>query len=1859
MPFTIQPLEQDTQIRPFGTALDPAVRSLTTFDYSPERAWRQAAATNVRGSIAGGPSLSRFMEFGNEQRYLPVAPRPALTAAVLPDTAAFYRRQLGAVDFAAIDPYSTLDQGADQAQQAVGGDPFAAVRGIQDFLAAKDIDLFGVGSSGAPSRAADYALALPLTVLGKLTGNQNLVSSISGLIPRGGAAKPEDDVYYRLHADPRYWQAIIRADPKQLAQLARDFASKFVDPGVNAYAVEQLTAQLTRDRQLALGQTSGNDRTDYLAKQNLARQMEGGLVRANLGSFIAGVGRQATGISGQELLSIIPFVGTQLAQAIDPVSPEVEEVWQSLTPEDRAGRLNEAGLKAMATDVIASLPAFGGLGTVMEVARAGTGMAKVLATSYDALLRASAWTAGAGLTMAVTNWGLSAYSPEYAETIGKEVDLARPISGSFLAGEVNQIGYFATGTWGAYGVARTSSRILSRALKPGLSHVIQGIGLPETPLYQYALGGARVSDALAAAGFSTSSLRLSAIRMHLSYMDHLMRKPLINVHEAIAKGAKVLGLPELEELTIAERLNWSSEELMASLPGAHAKAIAGFKILSAAAKPAALFISEQGRRAENLVKSLARTIHDDMARMVFDDYGAEWVARQVGEVSEDAIRAEVRARVERLGRDFSALEGRIKGEEQWTQTLRAVHQLEFDTKNAELDAVMADRPGVPPTREAGRVALVTADHLWLDTADEAIAAIRASSDVKASRAIIRNLINSTREAEGWYVRNFRPRGFGRAVIKDMDSVNPESFVRWLEEVRPALLRRRMRVHEGAATADLPLNAFHSKLVDEGLWEIAFKPTDDAGRFVSYVHTTDELGRPHTFQTPWLDYPVSNVDNIEIGNRGRLMAKYDAVFRGFRTWRVVEFQRGLLYRNLTGGKYRLDVTPAQIEAFHKDVMSLASEYAVQPQTLGAVGEGPIGIGRAWKERINATAAKHFGDGAVPVRGGGRVEVDWSKVIADSYRQSLKLNFTAGLTSYMKAHFGAAGSAIALWSDIGYINFRFGLSPVFKLGEVEETIHLNALAGVNPHGDPWVEQLFARQGVGENHGIMTQEQTYDQMLIGTGRQAAPDRVATGYGFLSLRAPETLAQKQAKAVLQAKVEAHQQFVAGGNAVFASPRHSLEVELASLTDDAGNILPGMDDRADEISRILTGELRYDEVRAKNQVGAEFPDATWTTDPMELGTNLGYGTHGGVRTPPDWLDPDSLPEDRGLWHATTDVDSVHSLGLRSGYELERMGKGAKGLGGGGSYVSTTTDWVHADTIRERLLMATQAARNETTNRELLDYWLTLYDEMGMDPEVAFENLRSHVAYAASKIKTGAKTDAGVVSISTGRQKAVLAAQNEQELVAAMDQFLATGQGKYELVRAADSWLEHATSGESFQRYNSVILVSDWERVALADPRKIGIVQVGVKKGADYTPGPDTFEVQIASKDLWVLDRRILDQPLATDREGLLAQLRATLREDGQTVLPGMDAYHDDVVKALAAIDNERFPPGGVADNLGDVPGTPEFLINNINELDPTILTPVKNEQRSFLRRAISTGRNPIPFKQHQALLYRIEKLRRDFPALIRASGLTGFEDVMHQLKVPERNWLPFLMEDRELAQRFSSSGHPDDLAKLLAHGGDDAAARGKFDELYASEDWATITGLWSLADRAAADDAFRVHFFNPYRSALERSLNHPLIGIYPLSWALKAAREWTKFLYDNHTFAGLRLGMTPAVALNQIVRAQNAAFAMSNDEKLEDFIGLKGPLGSAALIFNLILPGDWSSIPFPASRTIRDLLRKGPYDTALGLPDQVGRIGLGRDARLLVESMGEIGELITPRLGGSPAPMPWEPLTGPQPVGLGGLEHR
>jgi hypothetical protein len=277
-------------------------------------------------------------------------------------------------------------------------------------------------------------------------------------------------------------------------------------------------------------------------------------------------------------------------------------------------------------------------------------------------------------------------------------------------------------------------------------------------------------------------------------------------------------------------------------------------------------------------------------------------------------------------------------------------------------------------------------------------------------------------------------------------------------------------------------------------------------------------------------------------------------------------------------------------------------------------------------------------------------------------------------------------------------------------------------------------------------------------------------------------------------------------------------------------------------------------------------------------------------------------------------------------------------------------------------------------------------------------------------------------------------------------------------------------------------------------------------------------------------------------------------------------------------------------------------------------------------RQAWKTLVDPTPFKDGLANDLAIKYLADDFAPMLRQFDRQTYNVLHRELRVPDSKMAEFIAEDRSLFQQWQDGEIT--MRDLMDHTAKYNAGQLEqltpgLEKLYASPEYAALEGMLRIGAKTAQTEAFGVHYFGSYRSSFERSLNHPVLGVYPASWAIKAGKEWFQFLFENKTFGGgaLHLGAAPAAFLQQITHQQAQWFAQNNDMTLDDWM-FKSPLSRWFFMFNLLLPGDWSNMPFPASRSIRDLLRgqANPVqifsDNMVG-PQSRGGLGVIRDFNL------------------------------------------
>jgi hypothetical protein len=1753
MPSTIKPIIDTTAGgRSYNLSAGPSWAWLERQTYNP--AFTQTAIGNrTRGKLGGGPTFDQFLA-DDPKKFTVLQPPLPLTQSILGgDTNAAGGKKVGQLSLDMLDPFGTL---AEASGSFSGNEtPVVGTGGGIDpgrFLQGKGMDLFGQSDAGIPARLTDYALALPLAILNKMRGVTSAEPSAnSGL-------------KYAFQADPGYWDLLgkNRTPPtdEQLHGLAMAVASRSgVIEGVNSYLVEQLTAQMKSDRDTAItALTSGNARLDYVAKwafaTTLANAQAGATPGAAAGDPMAArqmgaeawrqslTGGPLTGVgvagSAATFLSSIPFVGAQLAAGIAPVDA-LDAQWAALSVDTRRQYLEQASIKTGVIDFAVQLPLLSGLGGALAVMKGSEGIAGALYKGYDTILRSTQIVLSTGVAVAGANWAAEALWPEYSDILGTEIDRARPISKSSLAGVVNELGFWSAPTFGVVPAIRTAFRVESKVAKlvgigldrVGVPHPTLSQGTQELAFFRDGYGGSAVRSELTDAGLTgvDTSVKASFLSHLLNQVEATRRAPI----EAALRG-EATGIESIDALGPLEKEAWANDQLARTMHDGPGVAEGITRVLAYARKDRPLFPSEEGRRAWQAATNTGRVLDDQLAASVMREYGPNFIAgkRIVGVYEKDAMEAWARAKTTELGGDGTKL-GR-HDEAGWAQIIRTLHQHEFHALNGELAAAIEGQA----SGEAGKLGLIASDHIFADDARTLIERLKIAS-VDEQRALIAREIETKREAAAWFTDKYHPQA-GHA--KRPTNVSTDAYVAFLEDALSGLPSRRVNAAPGSSTALDPINAFQDKIDTQGTWTLAFKPVDAEGNFVSYVKSRSG----GVLKSPWVEYPLTGGDNIELGNRGYIASKIDSVFRGFRTRRLVEFQRGLIFRQLSAV---IDVLPEQIDAFHDGILKLAHDARLQAQTVGALAKLPdLAFSIKTEKEITALAHQVFGEGDLIGRDGKAIAMDWPDIIVKANRQSYKLNATAGLTSQLKT-MGAPGAAAAVASDQIYTAWRFGFSPLFKGGELVESAQLNAMRGVLRR-DPTMEALFVKGGFGNDGAVLQSELGFDPMIqaMTDGRSgwSPSQRAAASMSLYARRLPEDLGLARETASTQAVADARPFQPA------FRPAEGLDMQR------------------------LINEWEWSPARAQSLVdNAEMV-------PLELISPLRE------------IDRRARPE-----------PSLHG-------SLDALGAD---LGAEGQKVPVIVWW------------------DPATNHAVLadgNHRLAVAQEQGWTEIAAVVEARSTAEVGqAEHLVTATNVQEGIVVPKDGILKpSAFFTEAKQPL------------DLPPLADTPDGLLRQLHMTQARQPSEEGALLSQLDQI---------IGENGVH------PGLELRAKEILDR-LDTLEREKGDggpiMAFADQSPARQAELRSRMFDSGDLRPPGADPlgpavpFEPTPAELETAYAQWQRRPNNTND-LSEVAGTPEALFDNIL---PAFIAAEKKKGGvgPAAKKAFDTFNHPTNYKQGQALALQIDLFRDSFPALLRASGNDGLVQVFHDLHIPEKNWAPWLLEDRGLLDGWLNTKAPEDLAKLLDHAGSDAD-RAAFNELYASPEWEVLTSLWAINLQSARDEAFGVHFFSPYRSALERSINHPVLGIYPASWTIKAAREWSKFMFDNRTFGELRLGMAPAQAIAEISHNQQSTWAQTHDDTLLHYLE-KGPLGSTIFIFNLLMPGDWSSLPFPLSRSIREVLR-GDVSPGKILAANLDFLGATRDAQLVGESVGELQSLIF----GTPHPDPKRLLTGLSAKGVDG----
>ncbi len=137
-----------------------------------------------------------------------------------------------------------------------------------------------------------------------------------------------------------------------------------------------------------------------------------------------------------------------------------------------------------------------------------------------------------------------------------------------------------------------------------------------------------------------------------------------------------------------------------------------------------------------------------------------------------------------------------------------------------------------------------------------------------------------------------------------------------------------------------------------------------------------------------------------------------------------------------------------------------------------------------------------------------------------------------------------------------------------------------------------------------------------------------------------------------------------------------------------------------------------------------------------------------------------------------------------------------------------------------------------------------------------------------------------------------------------------------------------------------------------------------------------------------------------------------------------------------------------------------------------------------------------------------------------------------------------------------------------------------------ATADEATVMAAFEEGLRQSMKQAFKTHYFSSERSFLERTINHPYLGLYPASYMWgKVAPEFARFLLRRPF--GLD---APLVGLNAYNRVQQAVAAEQLNN--EDFANFLKENPDVIYLINILLPGTPENLPVNAPGYARHLSR-------------------------------------------------------------------
>lgn len=264
-----------------------------------------------------------------------------------------------------------------------------------------------------------------------------------------------------------------------------------------------------------------------------------------------------------------------------------------------------------------------------------------------------------------------------------------------------------------------------------------------------------------------------------------------------------------------------------------------------------------------------------------------------------------------------------------------------------------------------------------------------------------------------------------------------------------------------------------------------------------------------------------------------------------------------------------------------------------------------------------------------------------------------------------------------------------------------------------------------------------------------------------------------------------------------------------------------------------------------------------------------------------------------------------------------------------------------------------------------------------------------------------------------------------------------------------------------------------------------------------------------------------------------------------------------------------------VYDELADLPDF-QYLAEagyTLNIAGANEVARTMTAQNTLLGKALSRFPNVRAFKERQRVSQVFHEHGEAFEEAVNAINPKLWATMTEHYGITDA---------RQIAEAFIQE-------RMALASGDIDEAMAVFDAakpVINGHDMETVWQAFRESFRATSEQAFKTHYFSPTRGFLERTVNHPYLGIYPASYMWgKVLPELARFLVKRPF--GLNAPLVGLAAYQRVQQTLVAQLAM--DPELNEWVESSSKTGSLYLIAQL-LPATPDNIPANAPAWARHL---------------------------------------------------------------------